>query len=418
MWDPVMKQRVVVTGVGVVAPNGIGKDAFWQALIQGLSGVRSIRRFDTSSFTSRIGGEINAFDPLPYFESKEIKKVDRSNLYAIAAGVMALEDSGLDLAHENTERIGSAIGNALGGVEFVDKEIDVMREKGPRWGSPYLAIAFFSCGTNGLLSIRLGLKGVVLTLCNGNTSGTDALGMAYRTIQSGRADVMFAGGTEAPLVPLFLGSLAKDGFLSQRNADPEKASRPFDLHADGMVLGEGAALLTLESLDHARARGARIYAEVVGYASGSSAFDVLRPEPNGKGLVSTMRRAMQEARWEPRDVDVVHSQGLSILDQDRMEARCSWETFGQASRRPLVTSVSSHIGNSLGALGGFQAAASVLMLERQTVTSMANMTDSAPEYPLRYAPAAAASAPVDTILQNAYCFMGKSSSLAFRRYAA
>ena len=271
-----MKQRVVVTGLGVVAPNGVGKEAFWQALTDGLSGVRTIRRFDTSSYLSRIGGELVDFDFKRFFDAREVKKTDRSSLYAIAAGLMALEDSRLDLAQENRERIGSSIGNAIGGVDYAEREIDVLNERGPHWTSPYLATAFFPCATNGLLSIRLGLKGIVLTFCNGNTSGADAIGMGYRTVQSGRADIIFAGGTEAPLVPLFLGSLAKDGFLSKRNADPEKAPRPFDLDADGMVLGEGAALMVMETLDHARARGATIYGEIIGYASGNSAFDVLK----------------------------------------------------------------------------------------------------------------------------------------------
>jgi 3-oxoacyl-[acyl-carrier-protein] synthase II len=409
-----MKKRVVVTGVGVVAPNGVGKDAFWQALIQGLSGVRTLRRFDPSPFNCHIGGEVTGLDPLCYCEPKELKKLDRSNLYAIAAGVMALEDSGMDLSTENRERIGSAIGNSLGGVEYVDKEIDVLRDKGPRWGSPYLAIAFFSCGSNGLLSIRLGLKGVVLTLCNGNTSGTDALGMGYRTIQSGKADVMLAGGTEAPLVPLFFGSLSKDGFLSQRNADPEKASRPFDLSADGMVLSEGAALLVLESLEHAQARGARIYAEVTGYASGNSAFDVLKPEPSGKSLTSTLRRSLDEAHLRPEEVDVMQLQGLSMPAYDNMEAHCLHQTFGDSGHAPRLSAVSSTLGNSLGALGAFQAAASVLMLERQGVPALpvyehANRIFVRP-------PDATDPKPIDVIVQNSYCFLGKSSALVLRRY--
>ena len=325
-----MPHRVVITGLGVVAPNGIGKEAFWQALLEGLSGVRTIRRFDTSHYGTHIGGEIMNFNPLEYFDPHELKKIDRSNMYAIAAGQLALKDAQVDLSREDRERVGSSIGNALGGVDYVDKEIDVMRDKGPRWGSPYLAIAFFSCGTNGLLSIRFGLKGPVLTMCNGNTSGSDAIGAAYRTIRSGRADMMLAGATEAPLVSLFVGSLAKDGFLSKRNEDPERALRPFDPAADGMVLGEGAALLVLESLEHAQARGARIYAEVAGYASGSSAFDVLRPEPNGKGLVSTMKRALVEANLNSDDIPVIHCQGLSMPDHDLMEARCLWELFGKS----------------------------------------------------------------------------------------
>jgi 3-oxoacyl-[acyl-carrier-protein] synthase II len=412
-----MKNRVVVTGLGVVAPNGLGKEAFWQALISGLSGVHSIRRFDASQLPSQIAGEVSSFDPLEYFEAKELKKIDRSNMYVIAAGEMAVKDSGLELKKENCERIGSAIGNSIGGVEYVDKEIDVMRDKGPRWGSPYLAIAFFSCGNSGLLSIRLGIKGVLLTLCNGNTSGTDAIGAAFRTVQSGRADVMFAGGTEAPLVPLFLGSLAKDGFLSTRNEDPESASRPFDLGAGGMVLSEGAALLVLESLDHARARGAHIYGEMLSYAGGTSAFDRLQPEPNGHGLVSVTKRVLAEAHLKPEDVDLVHGQGLSVRSYDQMEARCLWENFGQAPRQPAVTAVSSWTGNAMGALGGFQAVANALILERGVIPSIANSQTFDTAYPLDFVQDKPRASRVNVILQNGYCFMGKSSTLAFRRYS-
>jgi 3-oxoacyl-[acyl-carrier-protein] synthase II len=411
-----MKQRVVVTGLGVVAPNGVGKEAFWQALTDGLSGVRTIRRFDTSPYLSRIGGELADFDFKRFFDAREIKKADLSSLYAIAAALMALQDSRLDLEREDRERIGSCIGNAVGGVDYAEREIDVLNERGPHWTSPYLATAFFPCATNGLLSIRLGLKGIVLTFCNGNTSGTDAIGMAYRALQSGRADVLFAGGAEAPLVPLFLGSLAKDGFLSTRNADPEKATRPFDLDADGMVLGEGAALLVMESLEHAQSRGAPIYGEIIGYASGNSAFDVLKPDTNGHGLVSTIRRTLGEAGLQPGDVDVVHAQGLSMPAYDDMELRCFSETFGAHGLQPPVAAVSSWTGNSLGALGAVQGAASLLMLERQAVPAVANIQSSSSSWPANVVRKTRVGGRTEIILQTSYCFLGKSSTLLFKRW--
>ncbi|HVO32508.1 MAG TPA: beta-ketoacyl-[acyl-carrier-protein] synthase family protein, partial [Elusimicrobiota bacterium] len=402
-----MKKRVVISGVGVVAPNGLGKEAFWQALTQGLSGVRTIRRYDSTPLASRIAGELADFDPLRYIDARELKKIDRSNSYAIAAAEMALADSGLDLSREDVERIGSSIGNAVGGVDYVKREIDVINDKGPHWTSPYLAIAFFPCGTNGLLSIRLGIKGTVLTVCNGNASGTDAVGLAYRAIQSGRAEIMFAGGAEAPLVPLFVGSLAQDGLLSRNNDDPARALRPFDRSADGMVLAEGAALVVMESLEHAEARGAHIYGEIVGYASGNSACDAFRPDTNGWGLVNTMRRSLAEAGLAPEDVDIVSGQGFSLPDFDAMETRCIRETFQSGSAAPAITAVGSWTGNSLGALGGFQTVAGALMLERRTAPGVANFSSASESAAtLSIAPQARRLDRADVVVQNSYCFMG------------
>ncbi len=410
-----MTHRVVVTGVGVVAPNGVGKEAFWQALITGLSGVHSIRRFDPSRLATRIAGEISDLDPLNYFDPHELKKVDRSNILAVAASEDAIRDAGLDLARENGERMGSSIGNAVCGIEYAQKESEVIYGKGPRWGSPYLAIAFFPCGSNGLLSIRFKMKGPVLTFCNGNTSGTDAIGMAYRMIRGGKADVMLAGGTEAPLIPLFVGSLARDGWLSRRNDAPEKASRPFDRQADGMVLGEGSGMLVLEEYAHAKTRGARLYGEISGYSSVNSAFDIFTPEPDGLGIVRTMKEALKESQLTPQDVDWVNSQGFSIPAFDQMETRCIGSVFAGAGEGPRVSAISSWIGNSIGAMGGIQAAASALALEHSVFPPQDNLEDPHPDHPVRLVGRAAEEGKVNVVVQNSYCFMGKNSSLVFRR---
>ncbi len=410
-----MSKRVVVTGVGVVAPNGVGKEAFWQALIRGLSGVHSIRRFDPSRLATRIAGEINDLDPLDYFDPHELKKVDRSNILAVAASEGAIRDAALDLSHENGERIGSSIGNAVCGIEYAQKESEVIYGKGPRWGSPYLAIAFFPCGSNGLLSIRFQMKGPVLTFCNGNTSGTDAIGMAYRMIRVGKADVMLAGGTEAPLIPLFVGSLARDGWLSKRNDAPEKASRPFDRDADGMVLGEGSGMIVLEEYAHAKARGAHLYAEISGYSSVNSAFDIFTPEPDGLGIVRTMNEALKESRFTPQDVDWVNSQGFSIPAFDQMETRCIGAVFSGSGDGPRVSAISSWIGNSIGAMGGIQAVASALALDHSVFPPQDNLEAPDPDCPVRLVGRAAEEGNVNVVVQNSYCFMGKNSSLVFRR---
>lgn len=409
------KKRVMVTGLGVVAPNGLGKEAFWQALIQGLSGVRSIRRFDSTSLPSRIAGEIVDFDPLNYFESHELKKMDRGHWYAIAASLMAIQDAGLDLNQENRERVGSSLGNSVCGVESTQHETDILWDRGPRWGSPYFAISFFPCGANGVLSIRLGIKGPVLTFSNGNSSGTDAIGAGCRMIQSGRAEIMFCGGTEAPLVPLLMSSLSRDGWLSVRNDHPETACRPFDRSSDGMVLGEGSGILILEEYEHARARGAHLYAEVSGYFSANSAFHPLYPEPNGYGMVRTMKEALREANITPHAIDLVSAQGVSLLDFDRMESRCIRETFSEFEISPRVSAISSMTGNSLGAMGAFQAIASTLALDRQMFPSHANVSHPDSAYPIRLSGARAEPSVLNAVVQNSYCFMGKHSSIVYKK---
>jgi 3-oxoacyl-[acyl-carrier-protein] synthase II len=410
-----MKRRVVVTGVGVVAPNGVGKEAFWQALLKGHSGVRPIRRFDPTPSKSQIAGEIEGFDPLAYFTAQEIKKVDRSNVYAMAAGLMALQDAHLKVGDCNPERVGSSIGNAACGVEYAQQESAVIHGRGPRWGSPYLAIAFFSCGSNGLLSIRLGAKGPVLTFCNGNTSGSDAIGMGFRMIQSDRADVMLAGGTEAPLIPLFINSLSRDGWLSQRNHEPEEASRPFDSQADGMVLGEGAGILVLEEAEHAKARNARIYAELSGYSSVSSAYSIFDPEPNGLGLVRTMQDVLQQADCSQNDVGYINAQGFSIPRFDRMEVRCVREVFAASAVTPKMGAVSSLIGNTIGASGGIQAVISALALSEQVIPPQRAVQRAAEDGGVSLAAAVPEHGRLHSVIQNSFCFMGKHSSLIFQR---
>ncbi len=409
-----MSKRVVVSGVGVVAPNGVGKEAFWQALMKGLSGVRPIRRFDSSSVATRIAGEIVDFEPLNYFEPHELKKMDRGHMYAIVASLFALKDSALDLKGEDCERIGSSIGNAVCGIESTQNESEVIWERGPRWGSPYFAISFFPCGANGILSIRLGIKGPVLTFCNGNTSGTDAIGAGARMIQNGRAEVMFCGGTEAPLVPLLIGSLSRDGWLSQKNDQPETASRPFDRQSDGMVLGEGAGVLVLEEYEHALRRGATIYAEVSGYFNTNSAFHLFNPEPNGDGLVRTMNEALKEADVTPNEVDFVNAQGFSLPDFDQMESRCIQEVFSKG-HRPRVSAVSSWIGNSMGALGGIQGVVSALAIKHQILPPHARVKAADLPAGLQLAGSSAEQSSIRAVVQNSFCFMGKHSSVVYKR---
>ncbi len=411
-----MKRRVVITGLGIVAPNGRRKEAFWQALNNGLSGVRTIRRFDASSLPTQIAAEVQDFEPLEFMESHEVKRMDRNHHFAMAASLMALEDSKIELTPESSEHAGSSIGNAVCGLESMQNESQILWEKGPRWGSPYFAIAFFCCGANGVTSIRLKLKGPILTISNGNTSATDAIGAGFRLVQNGRADVMVCGGTEAPLIPLLVGSMSRDGWLSTRNQAPGEASRPFDRHCDGIVLGEGAAMLVLEDLSHAQRRDAPIYAEICGYQNSNSAYHILYPEPNGLGLIRTMKEALHEAEATPGQVDLINAQGNSLLDYDRMESRCIQETFSEGNPIPPVSAITSLIGNPLGALGAFQAAVSALALQNQMFPPHANSFTPDTAYPIHLTGPKAKAGPIRVVVQNSYCFMGKHSTMVYKKY--
>lgn len=410
------KRRVVITGLGIICPNGIGKEEFWKNLLSGPSGIRKVTRFNSEAQNSQIAGEIQEFDPLKYLQPKEVRHTDRSNRYAIAAALMAMEDAHLDIEKENRQRIGSVIGNAVCGLEFANKELEVMQNFGPRKGSPFLSVAFFPCGNGGLLSIRLGIKGEILTVSNGNTSGTDAIGMAYRIIQEGKNDVMFTGGTEAPLVPALLCSLNKLGVLSKKTDDLKKASRPFNQNTEGFVLSEGAGILVLEELQHARKRKANIYCEIVGYQSTNSAYDVFHVDISGKEMKRAIREILNEANIEPEDIDFVNAYGFSIKEYDIMEINSIESIFKERNTTFLISSISPITGNTLGAQGGLQGVTSAMAIKNKTIPPLSNCefpySGCNPEHLARIP----SKKQINFALQTSLCFMGKNSCLLMKNY--
>ncbi len=410
------KKRVVITGLGVIAPNGVGKKNFWKSLLKGQSGIKKLTRFSCGTENNQVAGEIEGFDALAYFKTKEIRHTDRSNRYAIAAALMALEDSQLNLEKENRQKIGSIIGNAVGGVEFANKELDVLRNFGPKRGSPFLSVAFFPCGTGGLLSIRLGLKGEALTVCNGNTSGTDAMGMAYRIIQEGKNEIMFAGGTEAPLISDFLCSFDKLGVLSKTTDNPQKASRPFNQDTDGFVLSEGAGILVLEELEHALQRKANIYCEIAGYQNNNSAYDSFHADTNGAEMKKAIHNVLKEANIKPENIDYINTHGLSIKEYDIMEINSIESIFKERNDGFLISSISPITGNTLGAQGALQGITSAMAIKNKTVPPLINCDLFYSRGFSKHLTRQICKKDINFVLQTSCCFMGKNSCLLFNDY--
>ncbi len=410
------KKRVVITGLGVVAPNGIGKEAFWKSLLEGQSGIKKLTRFSYGTENNQVAGEIQGFDALGYFKTKEIRHTDRSNRYAIAAALMALEDSRLSLEKENRQEIGSIIGNAIGGVEFANKELDVLRNFGPKRGSPFLSVAFFPCGTGGLLSIRLGLKGETITVSNGNTSGTDAMGMAYRIIQEGKNEVMFAGGTEAPLISAFLCSFNKLGVLSKTTDNPQKASRPFNQDTNGFVLSEGAGILVLEELEHALRRKANIYCEIVGYQNNNSAYDSFHTDTTGAEMKKAINDVLKEANTGPENIDYINTHGLSIKEYDITEMNSIKSVFEERTDGFSISSISPITGNTLGAQGALQGITSAMAIKNKIVPPLINCELSYSEKFSKHLTKKICKKDINFVLQTSCCFMGKNSCLLLKDY--
>jgi len=411
-----LERRVVVTGIGLVSPLGTGTDKNWQALLRGENGIAPLTRFDVSRYATRFGGEVKDFDPLAFIDRKESRKMDPFIRFGLAAAELAVADSGIPAADLRSDRAGTYVGSGIGGLGAIEENHKILLEKGPDRVSPFFLIATIINEASGQISIRFGAKGPNCANATACSTGTHAIGDSFRLILHGDADIMIAGGTEAPLTPLSLAGFTAIKALSERNDDPARASRPFDAQRDGFVMGEGAGVLILEELGRALARGARIYAEIVGYGMSSDAFHVAAPDPTGDGACRVMRRAMDEAGIDPSEVRYINAHGTSTPLNDKIETAAIKAVFGEAARRLAVSSTKSMTGHLLGAAGGLEAGITALSLFHQTMPPTINYEFPDPLCDLDYVPNAARKAEIRYALTNSFGFGGTNGALLLKRF--
>jgi len=406
----------VITGIGLVTPLGVGTRKNWEALLRGANGIGPVTRFDVSRFATRFAGEIKGFDPLPFIEKKEVRKMDLFIQYSIVAAQLAVEDSGIASAALEGDRTGVCVGSGIGGIGSLEETHTVLLEKGPDRVSPFFLIQTIINEAAGQISIKYRAKGPNTATVTACSTGTHAIGDSFRMIARGEADIMFAGGAEAPVTPLGLAGFCALKALSERNDEPAKASRPFDAQRDGFVMGEGAGIVILEELEHALARGARIYAEVSGYGMTSDAYHVTAPAPDGDGAVRVMLRALADAGARPEDIGYINAHGTSTPFNDKTETLAIKKVFGEHALKIGVSSTKSMMGHLLGAAGGVEAGITALCLKHQIMTPTINYEFPDPDCDLDYVPNAARPAEIVCALSNSFGFGGTNGALLFRRF--
>src|SRR4051812_21273460 len=377
-------RRVVVTGLGVVTSLGHNVDDFWTSLIAGKSGIRRVGLFDPSPFASQIGGEVRNWEAAQHMDPKEARRNDRYTHFGFVAAKQAVADAGLDMAKEDGDRVGVIIGSGIGGMYTYESQLRVLAARGPRKVSPFTIPSLIGNMCAGLVAIEHGARGPNFGLVSACATGTHALGEAAHTIRRGDADVMIAGGSEAAITPFAYASFCAMKAMSTRNDEPEKASRPFDRNRDGFIMGEGAGVVVLESLEHARARGARIYCELKGYAATCDAFHITQPDPEGKGLSMAMKRALASAELNPEQVDYINAHGTSTPYNDKFETLAIKKVFGEQARRIPVSSTKSMTGHLLGAAGGIESVISVKTIQTGVIPPTINLEEPDPECDLDY----------------------------------
>jgi 3-oxoacyl-[acyl-carrier-protein] synthase II len=414
-----LSRRVVITGIGLVSSLGIGTGANWTALLAGTSGVGPITRFDVSAFAARIAAEVKGFDPLSAMDRKEAKRADPYVQYAVAAAVEAMNDAGLgDRTGYDPEMTGVILGSGIGGLKSFEEQHDVYRERGPSKISPFFIPMFIADIGAGIVSMHFGAKGPNYATVSACATSAHAIGDAFRTIQYGDADVIITGGAEATVTPMAIGGFANMKALSERNDSPETASRPFEIGRDGVVMGEGAGVVILEELEHARRRGARIYAEIVGYGATGDAYHLTGQPPEHEGLQRAMRRALADGGLTPADVDYVNAHGTSTPLNDVNEAKAISRVFGEHAAAISVSSTKSATGHMLGAAGGIEFIACVLAMRDQVIPPTINLAQVDPECgPLDFTPNVAKRRVVRAALSNSAGFGGHNVSVAVRQYA-
>jgi 3-oxoacyl-[acyl-carrier-protein] synthase II len=409
-------RRVVVTGIGLVSSLGIGTEANWAALTAGKSGVSTITKFDAAQFATRIAGEVRDFDPLRFIEKKDVKKMDVFIQYAIAASQFAMDDANLKVTPELSTRVGVFIASGIGGFTTIEREHRALLEGGPRKISPFFIPSAIINLAAGQVSIRFGARGPNSATCTACSASAHAIGDAYEIIRRGAADVMIAGGSEAAITPMGIGGFGALRALSTRNDEPARASRPFDIDRDGFIVGEGAGVLILEEYDGARGRGARIYAELVGYGMSADAYHITAPSEDGDGAFRVMRAAMESAGIAPDQVSYINAHGTSTPQGDKLETLAIKRCFGDHAGKLAVSSTKSMTGHLLGAAGGLEAGVTALAVHHQCAPPTINLDRPDPKCDLDYVPNVQRSLPIEYALSNSFGFGGTNAALLFKRY--
>jgi 3-oxoacyl-[acyl-carrier-protein] synthase II len=411
-----LKRRVVVTGVGLVTPVGNTVEATWSALMQGRSGVDNIKKFDVEKFPVRFAAEVKDFDPLDFIEKKEARKMGAFIHYAIAASDEALRDSGLSITDENAEAVGTYISSGIGDFWAIEREHSKLLNEGPHRVSPFFIPSAIVNLAAGQVSIRHGAKGPNSATATACSAGAHAIGDSFRIIERGDADVMICGGAESAITPMSVAGFAAMRALSTRNDDPQHASRPFERDRNGFVIGEGAGLVILEELETARRRGAKIYAEMVGYGMTADAFHITMPDETGSGAIRVMQKALKDAGVEPEKVDYINAHGTSTPYNDKFETAAIKKTFGEHAYRLAVSSTKSMTGHLLGAAGGIEGVFSVLAIHHKVVPPTINYVNPDPECDLDYVPNEPRELDVTYALSNSFGFGGTNAALLFKKF--
>lgn len=411
-----MKHRVVITGMGAVTAAGIGLEQFWDSIIHGISGVDLITAFDTTGFDVKIGAEIKNFDPGVYLDKKEIRRTDRFVQFAVAASKMALEDSKLTIDNSNAQQIGVVIGTGIGGIKTFEEQTQTCYEKGPGRVSPFFIPMMIPDMGSGFVSIVTGAKGPNHTVVTACASATHSIGQSFRMIQNGEALAMITGGSEAAIVRVCYAGFTSAGALSTNNANPKEASRPFDLNRDGFVMGEGSGILILEELTHAEKRGAKIYAELVGFGESGDAYHITSPHPEGQGAAAAMKIAIKDAGIIPEQVNYINAHGTSTPPNDYLETLAIKNVFGDAAGKVAISSTKSTTGHLLGAAGGIEAIISALSIYHHTIPPTINYQTPDPQCDLDYVPNIARKGELEYVISNSLGFGGHNACLTFKKY--
>ncbi|WP_126426256.1 beta-ketoacyl-ACP synthase II [Brevibacillus marinus] len=411
-----MRRRVVITGAGVISPIGNDVTTFWNNLLAGKSGIGRVTSFDVSDYPTQIAGEVKDFNAEAFMDKKEIRRTDRFVQFAVAAAKMAVQDAGLEIGEHNAHRVGVYIGSGIGGLATWEEQHTALMEKGPRRVSPFFIPMMIANMATGQVSIELGAKGPASSAITACATSTNTIGDAFKLVQYGKADVMVTGGAEATIRPLAFAGFCSAKAMSTRNEEPEKASRPFDRDRDGFVMGEGAGVVVLEELEHAKRRGAPIIAEVIGYGMSADAYHITAPSPGGEGAARCMQDALDDAGIAPTQVGYINAHGTSTPAGDIAETMAIKTVFGEHAYRLAVSSTKSMTGHLLGATGGIEAIATALALREQILPPTINLENPDPECDLDYVPNEARRADIEVALSNTFGFGGHNATIVLKRY--